>query len=68
MRIHKIGLRVSSDSEQIKSWSLQAGNESGVTHTIYNPNAHCTRPEDKYIGGTVKYFDISLRSALNYMF
>ena len=39
-----------------------------MTHTIYNPNAHSSRAEDKYIGGTVKYFDILLSSALYYMY
>ena len=67
-RIHKIGFRARSDSERIKLWSLQAKNKDGVTHTIYNPNDYSTRAEDKYIGGSVKYFDIPLRSALNYMY
>ena len=67
-RIHKIGLRARSDSERIKSWSLQAKNEDGVIHTIYSPNALSSRVEDKYIGGSVKYFDIPLRSALNGMY
>ena len=53
MRIHKISLKARSDSERIKSWSLQAKNEDGVTHTIYNPNVHSDRAEDKYIGATV---------------
>ena len=41
-----------------ESWSLQAKNEDGITQTIYNPNVHSDRAEDKYIGATVKYFDI----------
>ena len=67
-RIHKIALKARSDSERIKSWSLQAKNEDGVTHTIYNPNVHIDRTEDRYIGATVKYFDIPLSSALNYLY
>ena len=67
-RIHKIGLRARLDSEKIKSWSLQAKNEDGRYRTLYNPDAHIVRAEDRYIGGTVKYFDIPLRSALNYMY
>ena len=39
-RIHKIALKAKSDSDRIKSWSLQAKNEDGVTRTIYNPNVH----------------------------
>ena len=60
--------RLRSDSERIKSWSLQAKNEDGVTHTIYNPNVHIDRAEDRYVGATVKYFDIPLSSALNYLY
>ena len=67
-RIHKIGFKARSDSERIKSWSLQAKNEDGVTHTVYNPTVHSDRVEDKYIGGTVKYFDIPLSSALSYVY
>ena len=67
-RIHKIGLKARSDSERIKSWSLQAKNEDGVTHTIYNPNLHIDRTVDRYVGATVKYFDIPLSSALNYLY
>ena len=40
-RIHKISLKAKSDSERITSWSLQAKNEDGVTHTVYNPDAPC---------------------------
>ena len=36
MRIHKFGLKARSDSEQIKSWSLQGKNADGVAHTLYN--------------------------------
>ena len=68
MRIHKIALKARSDSDRIKSWSLQAKNEDGVTHTIYNPNVHSDRAEDRYIGATVKYFDIPLSLALNYLY
>ena len=67
-RIHKIGLKTRSDSERIKSWSLQAKNEDGRYHTIYNPDVRSSNVEDWYIGGTVKYFDIPLRLASNYMF
>ena len=67
-RIHKIALKARSDSERIKSWSLQAKNEDGVTHTIYNPNVHTDRVEDRYIGATVKYFDIPSSLALNYLY
>ena len=67
-RIHKIALKARSDSDRIKSWSLQAKNEDGVTHTIYNPTVHTDRVEDRYIGATVKYFDIPLSLALNYLY
>ena len=63
MRIHKFGLRAKSDSERIKSWLLKAKNEDGVFHTIYNPSVHSDRAEDRYVGATVKYFDIPLSSA-----
>ena len=67
-RIHKIALKARSDSERIKSWSLQAKNEDDVTHTIYNPNVHTDRAVDRYIGATVKYFDIPSTLALNYLY
>ena len=67
-RIQKIALKARSDSDRIKSWSLQAKNEDGVTHTIYNPTVHTDRLEDRYIGATVKYFDIPLSLALNYFY
>ena len=67
-RIHKFGLKARSDSERIKSWSLQAKNSDGVAYTIYNPNVHIDRVEDRYIGGIVKYFDIPLSLALNYLY
>ena len=67
-RIHKIALKARSDSDRIKSWSLQAKNEDGVTHTIYNPTVHTDRVENRYIGATVKYFDIPLSLALNYLY
>ena len=67
-RIHKIGLKARSDSERIKSWSLQAKNEDDVTHTIYNPNVHIDRVVERYIGATVKYFDIPSPLALNYLY
>ena len=67
-RIHKIGLKVRSDSERIKSWLLKAKNEDGVVRTIYNPNVHNDRAEDRYIGATVKYFDIPLSLASNYLY
>ena len=68
MRIHKFGLRAKSDSERIKSWLLRAKNEDGVFHTIYNPSVHSDRAEDRYVGATVKYSDIPLSSALNYLY
>ena len=70
-RIHKFGLKAKSDSERIKSWSLQATNADGIGHTIYNPNVHSDhsdRTEDRYIGATVKYFDIPLSLASNYLY
>ena len=67
-RIHKIALKAKSDSERIKSWLLKAKNEDGLYHTIYNPNVHSDRTEDRYIGATVKYFDIPLSIALNYLY
>ena len=67
-RIHKFGLKAKSDSERIKSWSLQAKNADGIVHTIYNPNIHTDRTEDRYIGATVKYFDIPLSLASNYLY
>ena len=66
-RIHKIGLKARSDSERIKSWLLRAKNEDGIVRTIYNPNVHSDRTEDRYISATVKYFDIPLSIALNYL-
>ena len=67
-KIHKIPLKARSNSERIKSWSLQAKNEDGVTHSIYDPNVHSDRVEDRYIGATVKNFDIPLSLALNYLY
>ena len=70
-RIHKFGLKAKSDSERIKSWLLKAKNEDGIVRTIYNPNVHSDhsdRTEDRYIGGTVKYFDIPLSLASNYLY
>ena len=67
-RIHKIALKAKSDSERIKSWLLKAKNEDGIVRTIYNPNVHSDRTEDRYIGATVKYFDIPLSIALNYSY
>ena len=55
-RIDKIGIKGRSDSERIKSWSLQAKNEDDVTHTIYNPNVPTDRIVERYIGATVKLF------------
>ena len=65
-RIHKIALKARSDSDRIKSWSLQAKNEDDVTHTI--SNVHTDGVVDRYIGATVKYFDIPLSLALNYLY
>ena len=67
-RIQKIALKAKSDGERIKSWLLKAKNEDGSYHTIYNPNVHNDRAEDRYIGATVKYFDIPLSIALNYLY
>ena len=67
-RIHKIGLKARSDSERIKSWLLRAKNEDGIVRTIFNPNVHSDRTEDRYIGATMKYFDIPLSIALNYLY
>ena len=67
-RIHKIGLKARSDSERIKLWLLKAKNEDGVFHTIYNPKVHSDRAEDRYVGATVKYFDIPPSLALNYLY
>ena len=67
-RIHKIGLKARSDSERIKSCSFKAKNEDGRVRTIYNPDVHSDRTEDRYIGATVKYFDIPLSLALNYLY
>ena len=67
-RIQKIALKAKSDSERIKSWLLKAKNEDGLYHTIYNPSVHSDRTEDRYIGATVKYFDIPLSIALNYLY
>ena len=67
IRIHKIALKARSDSERIKSWSLQAKIE-GLTHTVYNHNVQSDRAEDNYIGASVKYFDIPLNSASNYQY
>jgi hypothetical protein len=67
-RIHKIALKAKSDSDRIKSWLLKAKNEDGIVRTIYNPNVHNDRAEDRYIGATVKNFDIPLSLALNYLY
>ena len=67
-RIHKIGLKARSDSERIKSWLLRAKNEDGIVRTIFNPNVHSDRTEDRYIGATMKYFDIPLSIASNYLY
>ena len=67
-RIHKIALKAKSDSERIKSWLLRAKNEDGIVRTIFNPNVHSDRTEDRYIGATMKYFDIPLSIASNYLY
>ena len=67
-RIHKITLKAKSDSDRIKSWLIKAKNEDGIVRTIYNPNVHNDRAEDRYIGATVKNFDIPLSLALNYLY
>ena len=67
-RIHTIALKAKSDSDRIKSWLLKAKNEDGIVRTIYNPNVHNDRAEDRYIGATVTNFDIPLSLALNYLY
>ena len=67
-RIHKIALKARTDSERIKSWSLQAKHKDGVIHTINNPIVHSDRAEDRYVGATVEYFDIPSSLALNYLY
>ena len=67
-KIYKIALKARSDNERIKSWSLQAKNEDGVAHTIYDSNVHTDRVEDRYIGATVKYFNIPLSLSLNCLY
>ena len=47
---------------------FQPSDASGIVRTIYNPNVHNDRAEDRYIGATVKYFDIPLSLALNYLY
>ena len=60
-RIHKIGLKARSDSERIKSWSLQAKNEDGVAHTIqyniqYNNHLVKRSPyQDTIMGAPVQF-------------
>ena len=67
-RIHRFGLRTRSDTDKIKRWLLRGRNEDGILHLVYNPNAHITNVADRYIVGTVKYFDVPLRRALSYQY
>ena len=64
MRIHKFGLKATSDSKRIKSWSLQGENADGVAHTLYNPNVHIDRVEDRYIGFNCEIFRYSLEFSI----
>ena len=68
MRIHRFGLRTKSDTDKIKRWLLQGKNEDGLYRVVYNPGAHMMNAEDRYIAGTVKYFDVPLRTALSYQY
>ena len=68
MRIHRFGLRTKSDTDKIKRWLLQGKNEDGLYRVVYNPGVHITNAEDRYIAGTVKYFDVPLRTALSYQY
>ena len=68
MRIHRFGLRTKSDTDKIKRWLLQGKNEDGSYRVVYDPSAHITNAEDRYIAGTVKYFDVPLRTALSYQY
>ena len=67
-RIHRFGLRTKSDTDKIKRWLLCGRNENGYLHSMYNPNTLITNVEDRYITGTVKYFDVPLRAALSYRY
>ena len=68
-RIHRFGLRAKSDTDKIKRWLLCGkSKDRGYLHTMYNPNTHFTNVEDRYIAGTVKYFDVPLRAALSYQY
>ena len=67
-RIHRFGLRTRSDTDKIKRWLLQGKSEDGSYRMVYNPHVHFTNSEDRYIGGTVKYFDVPLRTALSYQY
>ena len=67
-RIHRFGLRTRADTDKIKRWLLHGKNADGVLHLVYNPNAHIRNVEDRYIAGTVKYFDVKLRTALSYQY
>ena len=67
-RIHRFGLRTRSDTDKIKRWLLQGKNEDGSYRIVYNPQVHFTNSEDRFIGGTVKYFDVPSRTAVSYQY
>ena len=67
-RIHRFGLRTRSDPDKIKRWLLHGKNADGILHLVYNPNAHIRNVDDRYIAGTVKYFDVPFRTALSYQY
>ena len=67
-RIHRFWLRTRSDTDKIKRWLLYGKNADGILHLVNNPNAHITNVEDRYIAGTVKYFDVPVRTALSYQY
>ena len=67
-RIHRFGLKTRSDLDKIKRWLLYGKNADGILHLVYNPNTLITNVEDRYITGTVKYFDVPLRAALSYRY
>ena len=67
-RIHRFGLRTRSDTDKIKRWLLQGKNEDGSYRIVYNPQVHFTNSEDRFIGGTVKYFDVPFRTSVSYQY
>ena len=67
-RIHRFGLRTRSDTDKIKRWLLQGKNEDELYRVVYNLHVHFTNSEDRFIGGTVKYFDVPFRTSLSYQY